>query len=141
MKAYEYWAHSFIQKHDLVTPPDFDIYSRTLAILKCASKNKPDFDNKAMINTISASLFKEFSDWSRLPMTIEMRAETRLEYQKRGIWDRMAMGTLGVLTLIVPTLIMILDWRTMTTVFTTSVFALTVGLVLAKWWKHADLRK
>jgi len=74
-------------------------------------------------------------------MTIEMRAETRLEYQKRGIWDRMAMGTLGVLTLIVPTLIMILDWRTMTTVFTTSVFALTVGLVLAKWWKHADLRK
>lgn len=71
-------------------------------------------------------------------MTVEMRGETRLEYQKRGLWNRMAMATFGGLTLIVPMLIMALDSRTVTTIVTTSVFTLTVGLILEKWWKHAQ---
>jgi hypothetical protein len=124
-----------------VAPPNLDTYGRKLATLECLSKNKADPDNKAMRKTISASLFKGLSDWSRSPMTVELCDEIHLEYQKMGLWERIAMASFSGLTLIMPMSIMVLDSRKVTALFTTSVFMLTVGLILAKWWRHAEPRE
>ena len=48
------------------------------------------------------------------------------------------MSTFGGLTLIVPMLIMVMDPRKITTVVTTSVFTLAIGLILAFWMDEAE---
>jgi hypothetical protein len=141
VKSYQYWASSFIQKHELVIPLDLDTYGRRLATLECLSKHKADPDNKAIINTMSTSLFKDFVDWSRSPMTAGLRDETHLKHQKMDLWNWMAVASFGGLTLLMPMLIMVLGSRKVTALFTTSVFMLTVGLILARRWRQGEPRK
>ena len=140
VQNWTYWKSSLIQTTDLITPPNYDTYGRTLAILECASRHDPDPETAAMIKTISTKLFKDLADWTRAQSSAHGRREAWLKakHRKRGLLNRMAMSTFGGLTLIVPMLIMVLDPRKLTTVVTTSVFTLVIGLALAIWMDEAE---
>ncbi|KAE9367583.1 hypothetical protein N431DRAFT_416289 [Stipitochalara longipes BDJ] len=140
VKSLEYWRTSMVQTETLITPPNYDTYGRTLAILECASHHETDAASTALIKKISASLFNELAEFSRTHETAHVdRAQlTKSKHRKRQLLNRMAMSTFGGLTLIVPMLIMVMDPRKVTTVVTTSVFTLTIGLILAVWMDEAE---
>jgi VIT1/CCC1 family predicted Fe2+/Mn2+ transporter len=129
-----------IQTTSLVTPPNYDTYGRTLAMIECASHHESDPSALAMIKAISTTLFKDLADFSRTQAASHMDRAERLDAKRRKqrLLNRMAMSTFGGLTLIVPMLIMVLDPSKLTTVVTTSVFTLVVGWVLAIWMDEAD---
>ena len=140
VKSFEYWKTSMMQTVDLVTPPNYDTYGRTLAMLECASHHESDPSALATIKSISNTLFKDLADFSRTQAPAHLqRAEClNAKRRKRGLLNRMAMSTFGGLTLIVPMLIMVLDPRKLVSVVTTSVFTLAVGLILAIWMDEAE---
>ncbi|KAH8791190.1 hypothetical protein BGZ57DRAFT_875647 [Hyaloscypha finlandica] len=140
VKSFEYWKTSMMQTVDLVMPPNYDTYGRTLAMLECASHHESDPSALATIKSISNTLFKDLADFSRTQAPAHLqRAEClNAKRRKRGLLNRMAMSTFGGLTLIVPMLIMVLDPRKLVSVVTTSVFTLAVGLILAIWMDEAE---
>ena len=129
-----------IQTENVITPPNYDVYGRTLAMLECASHHEKDPAGAAMIKKISASLFHEFAEFSRIHENahVDLAQTTKAQNRKRQLLNRMAMSTFGGLTLIVPMLIMVLDPRRLTTVVTISVFTLAIGLILAVWMDEAE---
>ncbi|PMD18370.1 hypothetical protein NA56DRAFT_751653 [Hyaloscypha hepaticicola] len=140
VRDFTYWKTSFIQDTDLVVPPNFDTYGRTLAILECAIRDNPDADTSLMIHQISTALFKDLADWTEAQSTAHGSREQRLKakYKKRRLLNRMAMSTFSGLTLILPMLIMVMDPRKITTLVVTSVFTLGIGLILALWMTDAE---
>jgi len=129
-----------IQTESSHTPQSYDNYGRTLAMLECAAHHESDPASKEPIKKISASLFNDFAEFSRSHENahVELAHFTKAERRKRRLLSRMAMSTFGGLTLIVPMLIMAMDPRRITTLVTTSVFTLAVGLILAFWMDEAE---
>ena len=129
-----------IQTERVITPPNYDAYGRTLAMLECAAHHETDPASTSMIQKISASLVHEFAEFSRIHENahVDMAQTTKAKHRKRQLLNRMAMSTFGGLTLIVPMLIMVMDPRRITTVVTTSVFTLAIGLILAVWMDEAE---
>ena len=129
-----------VQTQSVLTPPNYDNYGRILATLECASYHEKDPASIAMITKMSASLFEELADLSRSheAAQIDKAQNTKAKHRKRRLLNRMAMATFGGLTLIVPMLIMVMDPRKLTTIVTTSVFTLAIGLILAFWMDEAE---
>lgn len=140
MKSFEFWKTSNLPTIQLVTPSNYDTYGRTLAILECASHHETDPAALSTINSISTSLFKDLTDFSRTQSSAHVRRAEHLaaKHRKMALINRMAMSTFGGLTLIVPMLIMVLNSSKVTTVVTTSVSTLVVGWALAVWMDEAD---
>jgi hypothetical protein len=140
VRDFTYWKTSFIQDTDLVVPPNYDTYGRTLAILECAIRDNPDAATSLMIHQTSTALFKDLADWTQAQSTAHGSREQHLKakHRKRRLMNRMAMSTFSGLTLILPMLIMVLDPRRVTTVVVTSVFTLGIGLILAVWMTDAE---
>jgi VIT1/CCC1 family predicted Fe2+/Mn2+ transporter len=109
-------------------------------MLECASRHETDPASHATIKETSSAVFKDLADWTRAYSGAHGSREAQLKakHRKRRLLNRMAMSTFGGLTLIVPMLIMVLDTRRWTTVVTTSVFTLVIGLALAFWMSEAD---
>jgi hypothetical protein len=140
VRDFTYWKTSFIQDTDLVVPPNYDTYGRTLAILECAIRDNPDTTTAFMIHQTSTALFKDLADWTQDQSTAHVSREQQLraKHRKRRLMNRMAMSTFSGLRLILPMLIMVMDPRRVTTLVVTSVFTLGIGLILAVWMTDAE---
>jgi hypothetical protein len=150
IENYERWLNCKVQYIDLEAtsqPPSIRVWGRTLAILECAQHYATKADSKlppAVLEELSRPLFKSRNPllaklntaWTR-PKTL---AQTDKERTPRlsGIVPKSIIATLAGGALIVPLLVMVLDLRMITAIFTTSAFVMAMALILACWMSDAQ---